>query len=251
MLTLVDNKLSSYEVPHRLSWLIHVKVFGYVGWSGPTHILNVYLKSGGNFRRKREDCLEAVKKIINDAKKQNPESHFVVLGDMNEDGLQVYKHLRSRKEINLLTIAPIVGSVFTRFSVKGRKQSLDHILLDSIHAKEFKCAQVCQGYNVSDHRLVIVRPKKQLSSARAGPNQVKFDNKMIRLCGDKVVNDNSWLRVMTDAYGKNWTLEGEQEGEAQMLVSNQQRAFAENFDVICCKHKAKEDRRSKARPYYP
>ena len=56
---------------------------------------------------------------------------------------------------------------------------------------------------------------------------------------------------MTDAYGKNWTLEGEQEGEAQMLVSNQQRAFAENFDVICCKHKAKEDRRSKARPYYP
>ena len=179
MLTLVDNKLSSYEVPHRLSWLIHVKVFRYVGWSGPTHILNVYLKSGGNFRQKQGDCLEAVKKIINDAKKQNPESHFVVLGDMNEDGLQVYKHLRSRKEMNLLTIAPIVGSVFTRFPVKGRKQSLDHILLDSIHAKEFKCAQVCRGYNASDHRLVIVCPKKQLLSARAGPNQVKFDNKMI------------------------------------------------------------------------
>ena len=145
MLTLVDNKLSSYEVPHGLNWLIHVKVFGYAGWSGPAHILNVYLKSGGNFRRKRGDCLEAIKKIINDAKKQNPESRFVVLGDMNEDGPQVYKHLRSRKEMNPLTIAPIVGSVFTRFPVKGRKQSLDHILLDSIYAKEFKCARVCRG----------------------------------------------------------------------------------------------------------
>ena len=47
--TFIDDKLSAYEVPHGLSWLIHVKVFGYAGWSGPTHILNVYLKSGGNF----------------------------------------------------------------------------------------------------------------------------------------------------------------------------------------------------------
>lgn len=251
MLTLVDNKLSSYEVPHGLNWLIHVKVFGYAGWSGPTHILNVYLKSGGNFRRKRGDCLNTVKKIINDAKKHNPEHRFIVMGDLNEDGPQVFNHLGSRKETNPLIIAPIVGSVFTRFPVKGRKQNLDHILLDSIHAKDFKCARVCRGYNASDHRPVIVRPRKQLASARVEPDRVKFDNKMIRLCGDKVVNDNSWLRLMTSAYGRDWTPEGEKERETRTLISNQQRAFTENFNAVCRKHKVKEDRRSKVRPYYP
>jgi len=50
---LIDEKLASYEVPHGLNWLIHVKVFGYAGWSGPTHVLGVYLKSGGNHRRAR------------------------------------------------------------------------------------------------------------------------------------------------------------------------------------------------------
>ena len=48
MATLVDETLAAYKVPHNENWLIHVKVFGYMGWSGPTHILNMYLKSGGN-----------------------------------------------------------------------------------------------------------------------------------------------------------------------------------------------------------
>ena len=41
IVTFVDEKLTSYEVPHGLRWLIHVKVFGYMGWQGPTHFLNI------------------------------------------------------------------------------------------------------------------------------------------------------------------------------------------------------------------
>jgi hypothetical protein len=46
----VDMSLASYEIPHGLNWLTHVKVFGIMGHDGPSHILGVYLKSGGNFR---------------------------------------------------------------------------------------------------------------------------------------------------------------------------------------------------------
>jgi hypothetical protein len=96
--------------------------------------------------------------------------------------------------------------------------------------------------NASDHQLVLIHPKKQLASSRVEPNWVKFDNKMIRLYGDKVANDNSWLRLMMDAYEGNWTPEGEQGRETQLLVSDQQKAFMENFDAVCQKHKVKEDR---------
>ena len=251
-LTLVDNKLSAYEVPHGLSWLIHVKVFGYAGWSGPTHIINVYLPSGGNHRRDRGECLNSLKGIINKVLKDSSNDRFVVLGDFNEAGLQVYKHLNVRREGNPLTIAPIVGSSTTRFPVRGHKQELDHILLDFQHSKEFKCARVQRNYNASDHRPVLIQPRKLLPSARKEENRVKFDNKMLRLCGDKVVNDNSWLRLMTMAYGPlgdpGAMLPG---GDVQTLVSDQQTAFTKTFNTVCRKHKVKEDHRPKARPYYP
>jgi len=123
MLTLVDNKLSAYEVPHGLSWLIHVKVFGYAGWSGPTHIINVYLPSGGNHRRDRGECLNSLKGIVNNVLKNSSNDRFVVLGDFNEAGLQVYKHLNVRREGNPLTIAPIVGSSITRFLSMNKDKS--------------------------------------------------------------------------------------------------------------------------------
>ena len=44
----VDKRLASYEVPHGLKWLIHVKCFSYMGWQGPTHFFNIYLESSGN-----------------------------------------------------------------------------------------------------------------------------------------------------------------------------------------------------------
>ena len=63
--TFINEKLASYEVPHGLRWLIHVKVFGYMGWQGPTHFLNIYLKSGGNYRKERSAALTEVKNIVN------------------------------------------------------------------------------------------------------------------------------------------------------------------------------------------
>jgi len=192
-----------------------------------------------------------LKRIINVTKRDSLDSRFIVMGDINEDGLQVYKHLNVQKGENPLTIAPIAGLVLTRFPVRGQKQSLDHIMLDSEHAKDFKCARVCRNYNASDHRPVIICPRKQLASARVESNRVKFDNKMIRLCGDKVVNDNSWLRLMMEAYGRDWNLEEADMGEVQTLVSDQQMAFTKTFDTVCREHKVKEDYRPKARCYYP
>jgi hypothetical protein len=48
--TLVEKSLEAYKVPHDKNWIVHVKIFGYADWPGPTHVMNVYLKSEGNYR---------------------------------------------------------------------------------------------------------------------------------------------------------------------------------------------------------
>ena len=204
MATLVDNNLASYRVPHDENWIVHVKVFGYVGWSGPTHILNVYLKSGGNHRRDRAIALQMVSHIIDQALKREPEARCLVLGDFNEEADRVYRHLNVGGRASPLTVAPTVGSSITRFPIRGKKRALDHILLNRNTVKLFKCARVLRNYPASDHRPVKVLPRKKLPSARAMEPWVSFNNKMIRLKSDFVANDNSWHRLMTIAYGNDF-----------------------------------------------
>jgi exonuclease III len=251
MVTLVDEKLSAYEVPHGLSWLVHVKVFGYAGWSGPTHVINVYLKSGGNFRAERARSFTTLKRIINNALKNNPESRFVVLGDFNEENKKVHYHLNVGTERNPLQIAPIVGSSLTRFPIRGSRKALDHILLNVSVSKDFKCARVLRNYNASDHRPVMIKPRKELPSVRLEKSRVSFDNKMIRLKSDFVVNDNSWLRLMDRAYGKDIVPEIGEDADVNMLVSDQQLAFAKAFDTACRKHGVKKDHKPGARRQFP
>jgi hypothetical protein len=92
---LVANRLTSYEVPHGLHWLIHVKVFNYAGLKGPTHFINVYLKSGGNHRRTRREQLTVVKNIVAKILEHDGDAKVVVLGDMNEPKKQIVHHLNA------------------------------------------------------------------------------------------------------------------------------------------------------------
>jgi hypothetical protein len=145
MVTLVDETLASYKVPHNENWLIYVKVFGYVGWSGPTHILNVYLKSGGNHCKDWGKALTYISGLVDIALKHDSDACFLVLGDLNESADRVYRHLNAKGRHSPLTIAPIVGSTITHFPIRGKKRSLDHILLNHPSVGLFKCIRVLRN----------------------------------------------------------------------------------------------------------
>jgi hypothetical protein len=57
---------------------------------------------------------------------------------------------------------------------------------------------------------------------------------MIHLKGDFVVNDNSWQKLMTIAYGNDFDQDYEGDvGDLKMLVLDQQQQFSETFDSVC------------------
>jgi hypothetical protein len=247
MVTLIDEKLSVYEVSHGLSWLVHIKVFGYMGWSGPTHIINVYLKSGGNFRAERAKSFTTLKRIINNALKGNPESRFIVLGDFNEENKKVHYHLNVGTERNPLQIVPIVGSSLSCFPIRGSRKVLDHILLNISVSKDFKCVRVLRNYNTSNHQPVMIKPRKELPSVRLEKSRVCFNNKMICLKSDFIMNDNSWLGLMNLAYEKDVVPDIGEDGDVNTLVLDQQVAFSKAFDTVCQKHGVKKDHKPGAR----
>ncbi|KAH8989997.1 hypothetical protein EDB83DRAFT_2239526 [Lactarius deliciosus] len=109
---LVSNKLASYEVPHGLHWMIHVKVFGYAGLSDPVHFINVYFKSGGNHRRTHKEQLQMVKKIVAKIIERDNDSKVVVLGNLNEPEKQLTHHLSMHADSgkNYLFPAHFVGN---------------------------------------------------------------------------------------------------------------------------------------------
>lgn len=249
---LVDKRLASYEVPHGLNWMIHVKVFGYAGWSGPTHFFGVYLKSGGNFRRVRGEALERTKKIVNQAQRKDRDGRFVVLGDFNEETLKVMKHLERGEGRNPLRPAHVVGSNLTRFPSRGgQTRSLDHILLTESTAKGFRNARVHRQYNSSDHRPVLIRPKAKLPSAGPERARATFDNKMIRLKGDLIANDNSWRKLMTRAFGEDFLAEDPEDEEVNRRVSDQAGRFIATFDKVCREHSVKKVHQQPAGPEFP
>jgi exonuclease III len=250
--TLVDETLAVYQVPHDENWLVHVKVFGYAGWSGPTHFINVYLKSGGNHRRERGKALAHVVGIIDNALRRDSEARFMILGDFNESGDQIFRHLNVGGRASPLTIAPVVGSDITRFPIRGQPRSLDHILINKTCARLFRCARVLRNYTSSDHRPVKILPRKKLPSARVEAPRACYDNKMIRLKGDFVVNDNSWRKLMTTAYGNDFDRDYEGDvGDLKELVSNQQLQFSKAFDSVCRKHSVKKEHQPVVRQQYP
>ncbi|KAH9158465.1 Endonuclease/exonuclease/phosphatase [Lactarius sanguifluus] len=164
---LVSNKLASYEVPHGLPWMIHVKVFGYAGLSDPVHFINVYLKSGGNHCRTCKEQLQVVKKIVAKIIERDNESKVVVMGDLNEPEKQLIHHLSMHAESgkNYLFPAHFVGNCRTHFPLRRAPAQLDHILLTEKSQKFFRGARVLHCYNSSDHCPVVMPPYADASAA--------------------------------------------------------------------------------------
>ncbi|KAH9032706.1 Endonuclease/exonuclease/phosphatase, partial [Lactarius pseudohatsudake] len=248
---LVSNRLASYEVPHGLHWMIHVKVFGYAGLSDPVHFINVYLKSGGNHRRTRKEQLQVVKKIVAKIIERDNESKVVVMGDLNEPEKQLVHHLNMNVEHgkNYLIPAHYVGSRRTHFPLRGAPAQLDHILLTEKSQKLFQGAQVLRNYNSSDHRPVVMSPYADASAAerRARPTKAAFDSKMIRLKGDLLVNDNAWAKLMQDIGFAPDVVDDECKAE----VSTQADAFIATFDQVCRKHEVKTVQKPGSKPDFP
>lgn len=238
---LVDNSLGSYEVPHGLRWLVHVKIFGFAGWSGPTHFLNVYLKSGGNHRSSRREMLGMVKAISWKILIKNPEARLVLLGDFNEDTLKAIKHLNVGVRLNPYVPVPVVGSDVSRFPVRGSCKSLDHVFISEGTRSYFRPVRVLRKYNASDHRPLLLRPRAQQPATKSEKERTSFDSKMIYLKSDLVANDNAWSRLMMTAFGNDLEAKEEPEDdEVGRVVSDEATNFIATFDRVCRKHEVKK-----------
>jgi exonuclease III len=237
---LVENNYASYEVPHGLRWMTHVKVFGYAGESGPTHFFNVYLKSGGNFRLERRQAFTTIAKEVSDILNRKAGSRIIVMGDLNMTREEVHKALK-RAHCTSLNVTHIRGSTWSRFPINGAPRDLDHILMTRKTESFFLGGRVLRQYNASDHRPVAVHPRAQLPPTVDVKPKVKFDNKMISLKGDLVANDNAWSRLMTRAFGPDYYPNDNEarDEEVSNLVANNTEAFIKTFDKVCRKHSVK------------
>ncbi|KAF8260945.1 hypothetical protein EI94DRAFT_1893738 [Lactarius quietus] len=220
---LVDNRYASYEVPHGVHWLLHVKVFNYAGLDGPIHIINVYLKSGGNHRSTRREQLTVVKGIVAKIIERDADSRVVVLGDMNEPEKALVHHLNIvGNKRNYLFPAHFVGNRHTHFPLRGEPSAIDNILLTETSQRLFRGARVLRCYNSSDHRLVVMTPYVDIIAAAARekrPTRASFDTKMLYLKGDLIANDNAWSKLMQQAYGEMST-----DGDPEAIATDELRA---------------------------
>jgi hypothetical protein len=219
---LVANRLASYEVPHGLHWLIHVKVLNYARLKGPTHFINVYLKSGGNHRHTRREQLTMVKNIVAKILECDGDAKVVVLGDMNEPEKQIVCHLNTvRDKRNYLIPARFVGSRRTHFPLCREPSGIDNVLLSKASQRLFRACKVLRDYESSDHRPVVMCPYADLTVTERMPipSRPAFDSKMIQLKGDLLVNDNAWTKLMQRACG-----ECDVDGDSAPIADDEQRA---------------------------
>jgi exonuclease III len=249
---LVDKRYSSFEIPHGLRWLTHVRVFGYAGVSGPTHIIGVYLKSGGNHRTTRREAFVKIAGLVAGILNRNPEDRIVVLGDLNctRDKVALGLH---RAHCNDMFLSYMRGSAWSRFPINGKPSDLDHILLSKKSFRTFLGARVSRQYNASDHRPVVIRPRAQLPVMTERKPRVKFDNKMISLKSDLVANDNAWTRLMTQAFGDDFIVnEGsERDRRVQHVLSENTDDFIKTFDQVCRRHSVKKEVSAESKARFP
>jgi exonuclease III len=252
---LVDNRYASYEVPHGVHWMLHVKVFNYAGLTGPIHFINVYLKSGGNHRRTRRDQLTVVKGIVAKILERDGNSKVVVLGDMNEPDKALVHHLNVVGNMrNHLFPAHFVGRTY--FPVKGEPSAIDNILLTETSQRLFRGARVLRDYNLSDHRPVRMSPYADITATERvqRPARASFDTKMIYLKGDLIANDNAWTKLMQQAYGEE-AVNGDYapivDDDTRAKVSTFANEFIDTFDKVCRKHDVKRVHQPGSNPEFP
>ncbi|KAF8259711.1 hypothetical protein EI94DRAFT_1902729 [Lactarius quietus] len=254
---LVTNKLAFYEVPHGLHWLIHVKVFNYAGLQGPIHFINVYLKSGGNHRQTQKDQLTVVKNIVTTILERDRDSRVVVLGDMNEPEKQLVCHLNAvGDKCNHLFPACLVGSCLTHFPVIGETSAINNFLVTEAAQRLFRAGRVLCCYDLSDHRPMVMSPYANLVAVerRVKPVRPAFDSKMMYLKGDKIVDDNTQIKLMQHAYQK-----CDVDGDTSPIADDKWRAevsaeadkFIPTFDQVCHKHDVKKVHQPGSKPEFP
>jgi endonuclease/exonuclease/phosphatase family metal-dependent hydrolase len=160
---LVDTSLAFYKVPYNLNWLTHIKVSGYAGWPGQVHIIGVYLKLGGNYRRLRGKALITIKKIVKQIQLRKNDAKVIILEDFNKEATKIINHLAKGEGQNPLIVAHMVSLKLTRFPTKrGQRRELDHILLTNSVESKLQSARVHHEYISSNHQLIIIRPKVML-----------------------------------------------------------------------------------------
>lgn len=198
---LVDVRLPCYELPHDDStYLIHVKVSGVPGATGPLHVFSVYLPSGGNYRKERTRLIGKLGERVNDALKADRNAAIVALGDFNIEEDALDKKLR-RHAKGLLRFSG-VGSTWTRFPARRdwRPSGLDHFVGSSNANLLFRKMRVLRQYPISDHRPIVLRlrrvPLAEKSEFRVV--KTKINTGACRVQGKGLVSHNRWSVLAVD-----------------------------------------------------
>ena len=198
---LVDARLPCYELPHEDSnYLLHVKVSGVPGATGPLHAISVYLPSGGNYRKERTRLIQALGKRADDVLKADKNAVIVALGDFNTEGDVLDKKLR-RQAKGLLRFSG-VGSTWTRFPARKdwSPSGIDHFVGSSNASLLFRKMRVLRQYPISDHRPIVLRLRLVPLSTESEFKVVKtkINTGVCRMRGERLVSHNRWSVLAAD-----------------------------------------------------
>lgn len=124
----IHKLLTAFEMGDKNNSCIHIKVSGLLRITRPTHVLAVYLLSGGNHRKGRRLQIEAIGRKYLAIMKSDPYANVLVMGDFNCDKETLHKHLGKVTE-DLKVVNP-KGSPLSRFPMNGTPAALDHVLVN-------------------------------------------------------------------------------------------------------------------------
>jgi len=172
MAVLVDDRLTSYQIPHEKEqlegyrFLIHVKVSGF-GGQPPMHIIGCYFPSGGSVRSLRTSALHALVHLIESIMRFEPQACVVGMGDMNMVSSMLDRMLT--KSVYATRFRP-VGSDYSRFPKRGSMKAIDHLVVSDRARLVFNTPRVLRDYSLSDHRPLISAMRTTVQSPADPPH---------------------------------------------------------------------------------
>ncbi|KAG8703298.1 hypothetical protein FRC08_002957 [Ceratobasidium sp. 394] len=202
-LLLVDDRLSSYQIPHDSdvlrNVLVHVKVSGIAGVGTALHVFALYLPSGGNFRKQRRLAVKEVRLLANAIQGNEANAPVLILGDFNCEPDWLDRQLS--KGVSSVRRQVPIGSDWSRFPKGGGRSSLDHFVMNGEAAKLLKRPRVQRHLCISDHRAVatwfrrLAVPDHVADPLTRRPKFV-YDSKMIQRQSERIVHDNRWSALV-------------------------------------------------------
>ena len=231
---LVDNRYPSYEVPHGIPQILHVKVAGIPKFGKPIHIIGVYMPSGGNFPIKCRALIIECINISDEIFQQDNEAIVVCLGDFNMDCEMLDKRL-NRHGLHALRRHTPKGSPASQFPKRGKVRAIDYILVTPRGEEVVHEPKVKTMYEISDHHPVVAH----LNSVHAVPwerpvKMFRVNNKMVQKHGQELVNDNRWLALLNirTKNAEQLSEEADMLSETVRKVCTKCGAFQEETDVV-------------------